>query len=97
MKPDHQTYRRVLQIYYRRYLRAERALRIAQNEAASWLPTKQHRMVLLIGNPGSRMRELYERRNRAMEQLSLVQQEFDALRKPIPSARARIMLIGYSA
>ncbi|HSF91805.1 MAG TPA: hypothetical protein VLA51_06330 [Paracoccaceae bacterium] len=97
MRPDHQIYRRVLQLYYRRYLRAERALRMAQNEAASWLPARQHRMVLLIGNPGSRMRALYERRNRAMRQLSLIQQELDELKKPVPLSRARIMLIDYSA
>lgn len=97
MRPEYQIYRRVLQLYYRRYLRAELALRMAQDDAASWLPARQHRMVLLIGNPGSRIRTLYERRNRAMEHLSFIQKELDELKKPASPPHAQIRLIDYSA
>lgn len=93
MGPDRQIYRRVLRHYYRRYLRAERALRLAQIEAASWLPSGRHRMVLLIGNPGSRMRALYERRNRAMDQLSLIQHELQELKTSRPVPGAPVLLI----
>ncbi len=80
MAPDLQTRRRALVILYRRHLRAERAWRLAQREALSWFPLGTRPSVRPIGNPGSHVRRLYEKRNRTLAQLMLAHRHLSELR-----------------
>lgn len=70
MTPEIEPQRRALLIIYRRYLLADRAWRLAQREAQSWFPSHE-RPAVPIGNPGSRIRRLHDRRDRAVEQLEV--------------------------
>ena len=63
MTPDINFRRRTLLVFYSRYLNADRALRLAQEEALSWFPQDARPLVPPIGNPGSRIRRLYDRRD----------------------------------
>ena len=81
MKPDFENHRRVLLVMYRRYLRAERACRLAQREALTWFPARTRPSVRPIGDPGSRVRRLYERRNKLLAQLTLAHQELNESRR----------------
>lgn len=92
MKPDVETHRRVLLVMYRRYLRAERACRLAQREALSWFPARTRPSVRPIGDPGSRIRRLYEHRNKLLAQLTLAHQELNELRRQ-NSTRVRVLAL----
>jgi len=69
-----QVQRRILFSAYQRYLTSDRALEIARSKALRWFPEAAARKTELIGNPGSRIRYLYERRNRAIARLNLARQ-----------------------
>ena len=75
MKPDLENHRRVLLVMYRRYLRAERACRLAQREALSWFPARTRPSVRPIGDPGSHVRRLSGHRDKLHGQLRLAHQE----------------------
>jgi hypothetical protein len=92
--PDLASRRRALLIVYKRYLQAERAWYLAQAEALSWFPRPPGRTVTQIGNPGSRLRRLHDRRDRAMEQLALAQQRFDDAKR---RATRRIQILALPA
>lgn len=73
---DHlSAHRRMLFQAYRRYLAADRAWQVAQSAAQAWLPAGVTEKTALIGNPGSRMRQLYQKRNRALARLELTRAE----------------------
>lgn len=78
MQREMEAHRRALLIVYRRYMRAERAWRLAQAEALSWFPAETRPTVPPIGDPGSRLRRLYERRDRALVQLTAIRQTLHA-------------------
>jgi hypothetical protein len=82
MTPDLASRRRALLILYRRYLKAERAFLLAQDEAWAWFPRQHGRAIELIGNPGSRLRALYDQRQRAIVQLA-------AAHRKLQDARSR--------
>lgn len=71
MTPDIEPRRRAVLIIYRRYVAADRAWQLAQREAQSWFPAAARPAVPPIGNPGSRVRALHDRRERAVEQLTV--------------------------
>ncbi len=71
MSRKFKTRRRAVWVFYQRYLEADRAFRLAQNEAMSWLRPEDRSSVRPIGNPGSPLRRLYEQRARAMSQLEV--------------------------
>ena len=73
--------RRVLVVMYRRYLDADRAWRVAQSEARSWFPLDARPAGSLMGNPGSPLRRLYERRDRALSQFMVVCGEIEQARR----------------
>ncbi len=77
MTPDLNFHRRVLVVLYRKYLDADRAWRLAQTEALSWFPLDTRPAGSLMGNPGSHLRRLYERRDRALSQFMVVYGEID--------------------
>lgn len=70
--------RRTLFEAYRRFLAADRALQKARAEALRWFPGAVARQTLLIGDRGSRMRRLTERRDRALARLMRVREELEA-------------------
>jgi hypothetical protein len=63
--------RMVLQAYHR-YLSADRSLQLAQSEALSYFPELGSRKTMLLGDPGSRLRQLVEHRDRALARLALL-------------------------
>jgi hypothetical protein len=87
--------RRFLLEAYRRYLRADRALQAALAAAVIWFPERAPRKTLPIGNPGSRMRRLHERRDRALARLMLARQELARAHRR--ALRGRVQVIGLIA
>ena len=81
MKVGHLRRRRVLLKAYRRYLDAESDLRTAQEEALRWFPQNSRPQVLPIGQPGSRVRQLHDRRERALARLVAIRQMLPETRR----------------
>ncbi len=92
MTPDLELRRRVLVVFYRRYVRADRAWRLAQIEARSWFPARERPAVPPIGDAGSRLRRLYDRRDRAIAQLAAAHREYAAVRHR-PTRKVRILAL----
>lgn len=63
--------RTVLQAYHR-FLAADRSLQEARSAALVWTSERPPQKAMLMGNTGSRVRRLYERRDRALERLTLL-------------------------
>lgn len=72
MRPELRLHYRALLSAHHRYMAADRACRIAQKEALSWFPTKQRPSVPPIGNPGSPLRRLHDRRDRSLIRLEVL-------------------------
>lgn len=81
MSADFTTRRRAVLVFYRRYLEADRAFRLAQQEAMSWLRTGDHPTVPPIGHPGSRLRRLHDQRDRALTLLVAAQNKLHVIRQ----------------
>lgn len=81
MTPDLEIHRRALVVFYRRYVRADRDWRRAQRDARAWFPASERPAVPPIGDAGSRLRRLYDRRDRAIVQLAAAYAEFNAMRR----------------
>lgn len=79
--------RRILIVAYRRYLAEDRALQVARSSALSWFPKAPAKATLPIGDPGSRIRRLYERRDRAIARLILA-------RRALEEAQSRLRVRG---
>ena len=75
--------RRVLVVSYRRYLDADREWISAVRDAASWFPAEERSTLPMLGDPGSRVRRLYEIRERALQRLL-------AAREKLQRARSRL-------
>jgi hypothetical protein len=90
MTPDLEPRRRALAVFYRRYLVADRALRLAQGEALSWFPRGSRPSVPPIGDPGSPVRRLHDRRDRALQLLVVAHVKLHEARRR--SARRRQVL-----
>ena len=86
MGPDLETRRRAVLIIYKRYLRAERDWQMAQEDVSSWFPAPQPSKAPPIGEPGSRVRRLHDRRDRAVAQLMLAQRQLHELKRRAPGA-----------
>ena len=95
MHPQLDVQRRVLFRAYQRYLASERALVEAMITALNWLPDLGTPSIELIGNSGSRIRRLYEGRERAMARVRLAQQALeDAERRMKRRGMTHVLLIG---
>jgi hypothetical protein len=92
MKYDLEPRRRALGVFYRRYLVADRAFRLAQHEALSWFPSGSRPSVPPIGDPGSPIRRLYERRDKALQQLVVARIKLHEARRR-SARRRRVLLI----
>jgi hypothetical protein len=102
MHADLATRRRVLQMVYLRYQEADRALKIAIEETKTWFPNASQPKSSTIGNPGSPIRRLYERRERAILQLSVAQLKLNVARRRLAIRRQKaqakpILYLTYSS
>ena len=77
MQSQFEARRRILIAAYRRYLVADLALQSARGAALVWFPEVPARGIALIGDPGSRIRRLYERRERALARLSIARRALE--------------------
>lgn len=71
---------RVLLLIFHRYNAAEQAWSVAQQETKAWFPTR-HNKSALIGDPGSRIRHLYDQRERAILQLEVARLKLQVARQ----------------
>ena len=92
MKSEFENRRRALLIFYRRYLAADRAWRLAQAEAVSWFPVQFRPAVPPIGNPGSKLRRLHDQRDRALAKLTVAHLKLGNARKRATS-KVRILAL----
>ncbi len=81
MHKDLETRRLVLLMTYRRYLAADRDWTVAQREMRAWFPPQGRPDCAAIGNPGSPVRRIYERRERAILQLETARQMLDEAKR----------------
>lgn len=77
MHENLEVHRRILIVAYRRYLVADQAFQAGRAAALSWFPEAPPRSTMLIGDPGSRIRGLHERRDRALTRLNLAHRELE--------------------
>jgi len=91
MQSDLDLRRRVIVKLYRRYLAADRAWVIETRAAVTWLPEAPPGKLAVIGNPGSRVRRLYDRRGEALERLHVARGKLEAARQR--RATRRVLLI----
>jgi hypothetical protein len=95
MTQDLEPRRRALAVFYHRYLAADRAFRLARREALSWFPSGSRPAVTPIGNPGSPIRRLHDRRDRALQQLIVARTILDeARRQSAPRTQVRLIVHG---
>lgn len=80
--------RRALQIVYRRYLRADSEWIEACAALKLWFPETRDPKTALIGNPGSRIRRLHDRRERAILQLNTAVQKLNVARRRLDHRRS---------
>lgn len=99
MQPELKLRHRVLVTSYRRYLVAEQAWSRAVEDAARWFPAAARASAGLIGNPGSRIRALYEEREEAIQRLAVARLKLEIARqrmarRKMVMARMRRLLPG---
>jgi hypothetical protein len=94
-----ETHRRVVLLAYHRFLAADRSLREAQSSALDWVPGTISSKTMLMGDAGSPVRKLYERRNRALTRLTMVRRMLDEERRDARrrSGRSSVLLIASSS
>lgn len=80
MQPELESRRRVLILTFRRYEEADHDWAVAARTARTWFPVSDAPPRRTIGDPGSRLRRLYERRERALQQLQIIREELDEAR-----------------
>jgi hypothetical protein len=84
----------VLVKLYRRYVTADREWVIETRSAVAWLPETHSEKLALIGNPGSRVRRLYDRREAALDRLHAARQKLEAARRRMEAReRRRVVLL----
>ena len=94
MQSDLDLRRRVLLKLYRRYVTADRDWVIETRSAVAWLPEAPPEKLALIGNPGSRVRRLYDRREAALEQLYAARAKLETARQRMAAReRGRVVLL----
>lgn len=89
MHTELETRRRVLLVTYRRYIEAERALTVARREMQAWFPPASRPRDTAIGQPGSRIRGIYDRRERAMLQLATAKAKLEEARRRLAAKRPK--------
>ncbi|WP_051357676.1 hypothetical protein [Leisingera caerulea] len=88
MHPDLQLRRSVLLKASLRFERAEADWRGAVAKASELVPQAHRHSYWSIGDPGSRVRELYNRRDRALNMLSVAVLKLEAARRRLRERQA---------
>lgn len=101
MQPELEFRRQVLVKIYRRYLAADQAWSVASREAQAQFPRQTCRTATAIGNPGSHIRDVYERRDLALLRLTAARRKLEEARQRIANRRHgpdshKVTLISYS-
>ncbi|OWU77152.1 hypothetical protein [Phaeobacter sp. 22II1-1F12B] len=81
MQPELLTRRRALRLTLERYDKADREWRDALVEMRSWFPMSAGAFTGAMGNPGSRIRKIYDTRARALMQFEVALQKFENARQ----------------
>lgn len=81
MAPELEFRRRALIVFYRKYIEADDAWRLARKEALSWFPLDGRATVPLMGDSGSHLRRLYDRRDRTLSQFKAIYREIEQARR----------------
>ena len=81
--------RRVLLVTYQRCLRTDRAWIVALREMKAWFPVTNQPYRSTIGSPGSPMRRLYERRERAILQLETARRKLEEAKRRLAARRQK--------
>lgn len=81
MQSELATRRRVLLVIYQRYLNADRDWNRALSEATTWFPPSNPPYRWSIGDPGSPVRQRYEARERAIQQLEVARFKLEEARQ----------------
>lgn len=90
MHPDLVTRRRSLMVTYERYLAADRAWATAVRHMQLWFPAASRSRHSPIGNPGSPIRRLYEKRERALLQLETAHLKLDVARERLAARKKKM-------
>lgn len=93
MERRYRVQRRVLIRAYQTYLASERAFEDARRAALTWFPGVDTRHIEPIGNPGSLIRQLYDRRERAIARLRLAQKALDDAQSRLGQRTTRRVLL----
>lgn len=94
MQVELSTRRRVLLLTYRRYIDADREWAVALREAREWFPEGSRPNRWTIGEPGSRMRRIYDRRERSVLQLQVALEKLKRAERRLEArSRGRRMMI----
>jgi hypothetical protein len=93
MRSDLDLRRRVLMKLYRRYLTADRDWVEETRLAVAWLPEAPPGKLALIGNPGSRVRRLYDRRETALERLHVARAKLEMARRRMEAREGRRVVL----
>lgn len=88
MQAELATRRRMLAVTYRRYLEADRDLTLALRETRRWFPASSPPYRWTIGDPGSRVRRLYDRRERAVAQLVAARAKLETAKRRLAARDA---------
>ena len=97
MQSELATRRRALRVTYLRYIEADCAWREALEEMRAWFPATLRPNRDAMGNPGSRIRRLYEERARALVLLEAAHAKLDTARARLdqrrPDATIRVTVL----
>ncbi|MFC6638862.1 hypothetical protein GV827_19170 [Sulfitobacter sp. JBTF-M27] len=89
MHADLKSRRRLLVIASQRYVVADSAWQQGLREAAAFIPDVVSHNIRKIGNPGSRIRKLYEARDHALQRLLVAQFKLQVAKKRIQDQQSR--------
>lgn len=84
--------RRLLLKTYSAWIEADEAFRAAQRNVRGLLPGRQSHLAVQIGNRGSRVRALYNARQRALEKLQLARRQA-LLEREMRRGRAQVKMV----
>lgn len=89
MQIELRTRHRVLALASQRYVQADLAWRAALSAAAQIVPEVSGHGYWMIGEPGSRIRRLYDQRQRALERLDAARSKWTVAKHRLERRRAQ--------
>lgn len=100
MLAELRTRRRAVALAYHRYIEADEAWNRSAERAMNWFPGARQAHLAIMGNPGSSVRRLYQKRERAMLQLETARLKLKVAKLRLLKRRqqtsTRTLLIGVS-